>query len=171
MSNKMPSDSRAKTVWERKKLLIVTLASVALLVLLPVSSRLAQAIECMQFHMPTTGTLHVGNKALAIETVANNAARAKGLSGRPCIKDNQAMLFAFDIQDTADHCFWMKDMRFAIDMVWLDANKRVVHTAHNVQPSTYPTTFCPDQPTRYVLEVKANTARRLGLNAGAVVSF
>jgi uncharacterized membrane protein (UPF0127 family) len=81
------------------------------------------------------------------------------------------MLFVYDKNDQANHCFWMKDMRFAIDIVWLDSSKRIVDIARDVQPQTYPNNFCPGRPTAYVLEVRANTARDLGLEVNATVSF
>jgi uncharacterized membrane protein (UPF0127 family) len=115
--------------------------------------------------------VQVDGHSIKTEVVGTEAARQKGLSGRPCIKDNQAMLFVFETNDTTNHCFWMKDMRFAIDMVWLDANKRVVYRVLDVQPNTYPHSFCPGLPTRYVLEVKAHTADKLGLAVGTRTFF
>lgn len=130
-----------------------------------------QAIACMNFHTPVNGLITAGDKKITVGVVSTVASREQGLSGRPCIKDNQAMMFVFDKDDKSDHCFWMKDMRFAIDIIWLDSSKRVVDIARNVQPESYPSTFCPGRPTAYVVEVKAGSASKLGLDVGVVASF
>ena len=169
MLNKTQNASRAKTASAPRNIFVGGLLLLLAVTLLNPVSR--QALECTSYHMPVTSTLAVGNKQIATELVTTQAEQEKGLSGRPCIKDNQAMLFDFDRSDQSNHCFWMKDMRFAIDMVWLDSDKRVVYSARDVQPATYPTNFCPGRPTRYVLEMKANTAFMMGLNVGVITKF
>ena len=57
-------------------------------------------------------------------------------------------------------------------MVWLGADRTVVWVERNVSPSTYPTNFFNrNDPAQYVLELKAGTARTLGLKIGAPVRF
>ncbi len=51
-----------------------------------------------------------------------DALREQGLSGRSELKAGQAMIFIFDKPDNLG--FWMKDMRFSIDMLWLDSQHR-----------------------------------------------
>ncbi len=63
----------------------------------------------------------------------------------------------------------MKDMRFSIDILWLSADGVVVHMAQNVSPSTYPQSFVPTKPARYVLEVLAGYAMEHGVAIGDVV--
>jgi len=60
----------------------------------------------------------------------------------------------------------MKDMNYAIDILWFDAAGVLVYTEKAVEPDTYPTTFTPDVPARYVLEIAAGEAGRLGLEVG-----
>jgi hypothetical protein len=45
---------------------------------------------------------------------------AKGLAVKNQLKENEAMLFIFE--ESAKHSFWMKDMKFPIDIIWLDSN-------------------------------------------------
>lgn len=116
-------------------------------------------------------TLRVGDKSLRVEVADTDALQTLGLSGREGLKDGHGMLFPY--AQPGEMCFWMKDMRFAIDMVWIDATKKVVKVAEAVAPETYPDTFCApdDKPAQYVLEVSAGQAARYGLRDGATVSF
>lgn len=82
---------------------------------------------------------------------------------------DQGMLFVFNAPDTV--CFWMKDMRFSLDIIWLDAQKEVVHIEKNVSPETFPKTYCPDKPAQYVIELNAGEAARNHLVAGHRLSF
>lgn len=94
---------------------------------------------------------------LILERATTPEARERGLSGRGSLPPDRAMLFVFE--NDAQHSIWMKDMRFSIDIVWLDSEKRVIHQELNVSPSTYPTSFQPETNARYVLEKAPNTTR------------
>lgn len=68
-------------------------------------------------------------------------------------------------------CYWMKDMKFSIDIVWLDAGKKVSKVESDVSPSTYPrTTFCQDD-AQYVVELAPGQAARDGVVVGATLDF
>ncbi len=95
--------------------------------------------------------------------------RAQGLSGRSVLGENEGLLFVFTVDDR--HSFWMKDMLISIDMIWLSSDKRVVHIVPNATPGSYPQTFSPDDPARYVLEVPAGWASRHGVTVGSVANF
>lgn len=105
------------------------------------------------------------------EAPNNQAAFDKGLGGRPCILPNEAMIFPFI--RPAQYAFWMKDMKFPIDIVWIDANHQVVANQINLKPSSYPNQYAnPKQyPAQYVLEIKANQSKQLGITLGTIVQF
>lgn len=84
--------------------------------------------------------------------------RQKGLGGRQSIDTDDVMLFVFN--NDAKHFFWMKDMLFPIDIVWLDKEKKVIFIEQNVAPETYPKAFGPQVDSRYVLEFQAGTIKR-----------
>lgn len=79
------------------------------------------------------------------------------------------MLFVF--QTDSKEAFWMKDMHFSIDMIWISASGQIVYMAQNVSPDTYPENFVPTSPARYVLEVPANYAAQHGWKIGDSIAF
>jgi hypothetical protein len=113
--------------------------------------------------------LRINNLVLKVEIAATSAQRARGLSGRLQLPPNQGMLFVFPAADY--HAFWMKDMHFPLDIIWIDDEQRIVDIAPDLSPDTYPRLFRPRQPARYVLEVQAGTAAKYGLKIGDSVYF
>ena len=113
--------------------------------------------------------LRAGNHAYQLEVVTTTTAQQKGLSGRPSLPINQGMLFSFTSE--AQRCFWMKDMRFSVDMLWFNTNKQVVHIEPSVSPKTYPKIFCPSRPAKYVIEINAGQAKAAGITVGQTLKF
>ena len=98
-----------------------------------------------------------------VEFADTPAERMQGLSGRDGLGVNEGMLFAFDEPGT--HGFWMKDMKFPIDIIWI-SNNEVIYVSSNLNPDSYPTIFSPPEPVSQVLEVKAGTILRLNVVEG-----
>ena len=115
---------------------------------------------------PTT-TVTINNHVLNVTVVDTVESRAKGLGGRSELPAGEGMLFDFSRPDRT--CFWMKDMQFPIDMIWIDPQGRVTHIERNVLPETYPNKYCGDG--QYVLEVRAGTVADIDLQTGQVVHF
>jgi uncharacterized membrane protein (UPF0127 family) len=107
--------------------------------------------------------------SIVAEVAQTSEQQEKGLGGRACIGMGQGMLFAFDKPDF--YQFWMKDMKFPIDMVWISENKTVNSVSANVLPSTYPRTFTSKSESKYVLELQANRAKSLNLAQGTQLKF
>lgn len=115
-------------------------------------------------------TVTIGTEKIKAEVVQTPAEREKGLGGRPCIESNQAMLFIFD--KPGRYAIWMKDMRFPIDIVWINYDHKVVGLEIDVLPSTYPDRFVnKDNPALYVLELQANRAKELNVGLGTPINF
>lgn len=95
--------------------------------------------------------------------------KTMGLSGRKCLGDGKGMLFVYPT--TGDYKFWMKDMGFPIDMIWLDDDKNIVTVRSRVEPDTYPRTFGADKPAQYILEVKAGVAASADWTVGTKLDF
>jgi uncharacterized membrane protein (UPF0127 family) len=107
--------------------------------------------------------------ALTVEVVNTKLSREQGLSGRSQMKDNGGMLFIFD--HVGKYGFWMKDMNFALDIVWIDDNGVVVSVERNLSPESYPKAFINNVDARYVLEVNAGVSEKIGLYLGSKVKF
>jgi uncharacterized membrane protein (UPF0127 family) len=120
--------------------------------------------------VPVGPHLTVGSTMIALEVADTEQEREKGLSGRKIMAQNRGILFIFDTE-RSDLCFWMKDMHFPIDIIWTDSAKRVVHIVSNLLPSTYPNTFCPPKPARYVIELNAGSVGKLKIHAKQSLDF
>jgi uncharacterized membrane protein (UPF0127 family) len=79
------------------------------------------------------------------------------------------MLFVFD--KPSIYPFWMKDMNFPIDMIWIGENDEVVYIEKNAQPDSYPETFVSSQNAKYVLEVISSFSEKNNLKVGDRVEF
>lgn len=98
--------------------------------------------------------VQVGRQTFAVEVAADEPTRARGLSGRRNLPAGQGMWFVFPAPGR--HAFWMPDMAFAIDLVWIGPDRRVLG-ADRLFPCT--PGDCPmhqpPAPVAYVLEVNA----------------
>ncbi len=88
----------------------------------------------------------------------------KGLSDTPYLPDTVVKLFAFG--STGRHSIWMKDMNYPLDIIWLDESGIIVHIVENVSPDTYPESFAPPKPARYVIETNAGFVATSTLSVG-----
>lgn len=121
-------------------------------------------------HFPSgVDTLRIGEEVIQIEIADTDEKRARGLSGRAHLESGRGMLFIFD--KLAIYSFWMKDMNFPIDIVWLASDWTVVGVERLVNPDTYPKVFYPPGAIKYVLELNSGEASRRGIDTGSMVYF
>lgn len=140
-----------KRIWGIVGVVIVILAGVFLL----------SAHKCPSW-VPET-TLSINDTPLYVSVADTQAKRQQGLSDTLQIPKD-GMLFVFEDEQIPK--FWMKDMHYPIDIVWIDKKGVVVGVEKNISPQTYPNSFSPAVPVTYVLELSANRAEKLGINAG-----
>ncbi len=175
MSNGTPRRATRKTVWERKIRFDKRYISAAVILILFIGLIAAALIigggsaesACGAYH--DDALVRINGAAIKVELPRDAAGFAKGLGGRPCILPDRGMLFAFS--QPGQYAFWMKDMKFPIDILWLNTARQVVYEQADVQPSTYPGRYMNQQPAQYVLEIKANLSRALHIGPGTQVSF
>jgi len=115
------------------------------------------------------GTIFVGTTTLSALVSDTEDLRAKGLSGFSRLGRDQAMLFIFP--SLGNWGFWMKDMNFSIDILWLDEDFRIITIEKSVAPSTYPKIFFPKSLARYVIELNAGTTDLFGVTIGDELRF
>jgi uncharacterized membrane protein (UPF0127 family) len=103
-------------------------------------------------------------------TIANtDREKQLGLSGTISLPQNQGKLFVFDTLSKPG--FWMKDMNYGLDLVWLDKNFRIVDITKNVYPESYPEVFYPKKDVLYVLEVNAGFSTKNNLKENQLLTF
>ena len=109
---------------------------------------------------------------IEIEFADTAAERAQGLSGRASLAANTGMFFVFD--DEGLYPFWMLDMKFSLDMIWLDSQYRIVYLKRNVSPAASEADlvqYINDQPAKYVLEVNAGITAAHQLQVGSQLTY
>jgi uncharacterized protein len=114
----------------------------------------------------------VNGVVLVADIAATDEQMTRGLSVKDSLDENEAMLFVFDWE--AEHTFHMKNMKFPIDIIWIDADKTVVHIEHNLQPCSFGLfcpTYKPNDDSRYALETVAGFAERHDVVEGTMVEF
>lgn len=114
----------------------------------------------------SAAALELGGARYTVEIAASDASRARGLMDRPAMARDHGMLFVFD--DDAPRAFWMKNTLITLDMLFFDAQRRLVSVRHDVPPCRADPcrAWTSGAPARYVLELNAGEARRLGLAPG-----
>lgn len=113
--------------------------------------------------------LKVGNSTITVEIADTQAKRTKGLSGRDMLPENYGVLFVFDA--TKRYQFWMKGMKFSIDMLFIN-NGKIVDILEDV-PNPDPSTPDSDLPVyqstediNMVLEVPSGFTKQNGIKLG-----
>ena len=117
----------------------------------------------------------IGGASFVVEVADTRATQQQGLSGREPLAASTGMLFVFEEERFLT--FWMKEMNFPLDMVWIDASCKVVDISRDVPiPEPGQTladlpTYGPETPARYVLEINAGASAAAGFGPGDTVAF
>ncbi len=112
-----------------------------------------------------------GGKSVTAELAVTDEERARGLMFRRQILPDQGMLFVFG--EPGLHSFWMKNTLISLDILWLGADRRIIHIERNVPPCKEDPcpSYGPDEPALYVLELIAGGADANGLHPGDRIEF
>jgi len=119
-------------------------------------------------------TVSINGKTIEVEVANTDAKRSKGLSGKNGLDDGKGMLFTFSSENVTPS-FWMKDMKFAIDIIWIDDGK-IVAIDKNVSPQpdaqdSELTFYRPGQPIDFVLEISAGKSDVHGFEIGSSIDL
>jgi uncharacterized membrane protein (UPF0127 family) len=111
------------------------------------------------------------HSAVIVEVASDDATREQGLMYRDHMADDRGMIFLFP--QVGEYPFWMKNTLIPLDMIWIDADHRIVHIAHDVPPCKADP--CPNYPPNAkaasVLELAAGVAAKHHLRDGDVLRF
>ncbi|MCB9802520.1 DUF192 domain-containing protein [Candidatus Nomurabacteria bacterium] len=113
--------------------------------------------------------IHLAGSTFQVELARDRTEQTKGLSGRASLAVDEGMLFVY--ADKQPLRFWMKEMLFPIDLLWIDG-KTIVGFEENL-PNPVPntkdedlTSFNSPQAVDKVLELPAGTVQRLKIQIG-----
>ena len=117
-------------------------------------------------------TIIIGDHKFEVNVADSQEEREIGLSKAQSLSDNQGMVFLFEKPDY--YSFWMKNMKFPIDIIYINGQE-VVTIQSNVQPPTSPTEspiiYSPTEPSDKVLEIKAGLSEKYNFKKGDKVKI
>ena len=115
--------------------------------------------------------VELAGKTYQVEIADDPRERALGMMFREEMDPDTGMLFIFE--EEAPRSFWMKNCRIHLDILYFDADFRLINTHHNVPPCY--TQRCPgypsEAPAKYVLELSGGQASTLSLQPGIRLRF
>lgn len=116
-------------------------------------------------NQPLGTRIDVGGRVFTVELAVTPKEQEKGLGYRDSLPVNAGMLFVY--QTARQYEFWMKGMRFPIDIIWI-RDQTVVDISKNVPVSATraPSTYSPRESVNKVLEINAGKADELGIQIG-----
>ena len=133
------------------------------------------AVSCTSTEAPPTPTtlensVTIRGTVIPVEVARTPALRTQGLSGRESLSADGGMLFVFEKKGS--YGFWMKEMKFPLDIIWI-ADDKIVDIKPNLPPAGLAdlVSYFPQTPANYVLEVNAGFAASHGWQTGDKVEI
>lgn len=153
-------------------LIPITIAAVIIgvigLLTLPSDSKL----ESVAFPM---GTVTVDGIPLQVQIADSEPRRTRGLMFQDPLPYDQGMIFVFS--EPGIYSFWMLNLQFPLDIIWFDAQGRVVHIVEDAPPckTTVELVACesmvPDVEALYVLEVTSGFVKENNITKDSMLSI
>ena len=117
--------------------------------------------------------VRVGNTSFQVDISDTTAKRTLGLSGRESLGIGEGMYFLFSSPHSLS--FWMKDMNFSIDIIWING-KEIIGIVEGAVPEPNKslfqlTSYRSPSPADTVLEVNAGVVASTGMQVGDTVRF
>jgi uncharacterized protein len=113
---------------------------------------------------PRTVSVRVGGTEVRAEVADDAAERERGLAGRSDLPDGRGMLFVYP--DHAVRTYWMKGVRFPLDIIWIDRGRVIGVEANAPVPQGTTPLYSSRRPADHVLEVPAGWSARHGVKRG-----
>lgn len=117
---------------------------------------------------PEAPSVTIDNAVFSVEVVRTAEEQMRGLGYRDTLCENCGMLFLFDRPEKIG--FWMKEMRFPIDILWI-RDGTIVHIERAVSHTDQQTVYTPQEPADSVFEINAGMSDRHRIHVGSTVSF
>ena len=148
----------------------MVIAFVMIIIVLPTTSSTTQPTQTQMKY--EVRKITINDVPLTVEIADDDEKTARGLMFRDRLADDRGMLFIFEKEHK--YQFWMMNMKFNLDMIWLDANGKVVYIVEDAEPCideahTSLCTYSPDAPAKYVLEVNSGFVKEHGINKDSIM--
>ncbi len=125
--------------------------------------------------LPEAGLVTIANTQFIVDIADDDAERRRGLSGRESLDPDGGMWFVRERELIGS--FWMRGMKFPIDIIWIGSDLRVVDVTHSAPVPPAGATdselprYSPQAPAAFVLEINAGLAEQLGISRRVAVEF
>lgn len=158
----MPNNATKKIKLAHKKTILIT-------VILLFVTIICIFIVFVKANKSDTVKVQIGGVNYSLELVNTDATRQQGLSGKPKLESNTGMLF--DFKQDGYWQIWMKDMNFAIDILWINNQKQIVGVKQDALPQNYPESYGAEQQSQYVIELPAGSVKERNIKIGDTLSW
>lgn len=120
------------------------------------------------------GIIKIDDVTLQVQIADTRPLQTRGLMFQEKIPYDQGMLFVFDDQNVRS--MWMLNMQFALDVLWIDADGKVVHIQKDAQPcksaiETAACTFTNGRSAKYVLEVASGFVDKYNITENSKIEI
>jgi len=123
-------------------------------------------------NLTSQGTANIKGHSIKIIVAKTSKEQRVGLSDRNSLPQDTGMLFTFNRPDY--YLFWMRHMKFPLDIIYINNNK-VVTLFENVKNPPYamenPPILRPNMPADKVLELNTGTAKKYNLKVGDIITI
>ena len=117
-------------------------------------------------------SVQIGDSVFRVVTAITPVDRTLGLSGISSMPRDAGMLFVFETEGKFE--FWMKDLEFPLDLIWIDSDCYVTDLTKNAHPADNDSNiifYAPRNPAQYVLEINGGLVEILEIKEGEPVVF
>lgn len=160
-----------------KQIIIAYLVLIVVVVALAVARN--SGFDLVGLGLPgNSSTAEIDGKKINLMLAKTPKERMGGLSGKKNLNQNSGMLFVFDKKDI--YPFWMKGMRFSIDIIFIDGDRNQGKIINIVEYAKVPSknqhvatlpTYKPKAPVNYILEINAGLVKKHKIKVGDKVEF
>ncbi len=137
-------------------------------------------VSALFFIFLLSGVCHAGavppqvchlDDCVSVEVVSKQADMDRGLMYRTGLGRDKGMLFIFTFDDFQS--FWMKNMQFNLDMLWISLDGHIVFIGHDIPACTSDPcpVYTPDRKARYVLEINSGYTTSHNWKVGDKLDF
>jgi len=149
---------------QMRKKIIFSLIAVVLLVIIAI---LVKAVWMGKGN--ALNTAEINGNIFNVEIADSEFSRLKGLRGRESLDENKGMLFLFE--EKTSPVFWMKGVKFPLDLIWIDDDVIVGITENAIPAESIPAEgiklySLEDKPVNKVLEINGGLSEKLNISIG-----